>query len=446
MTGSPWPGRSPHVPLFEEIGWGESGVLRMEEVLTIHDLHRQGLSIQAIARRAGLDRKTVRKYLARGLEPPVYGPRAPRGSILEPYHDYLRGRVRAYPELSGARLLREIRALGYRGGYTIVTDYLREVRPAPMPGFEHRFETPPGEQAQVDFAHFKVVFTDEPTLVRVVWLFSLVLGHSRHLFGRFVLRQTVEEVVRCHLAAFGALGGVPRQILYDRLKAAVIDEDDEGRVIFNRTLVDLASHYGFTPKACRPYRAKTKGKVERPFRYIRQDFFLGRSFRNLDDLNAQLDDWLDQVANVRVHGTTGRRVDEAFAAEQPHLQPLPALPFRSLLRLERRITRDGMISIDGNLYSVPDGTRRRVVEVQTLPEELRIYEDGRLIAVHAPVAGRGQRVLAVGHRHRPPPGRDPLPAGPEVALKRPGDTVPERPLAIYTTVGQALARAGERRP
>lgn len=421
-------------------------MLRMEEILTVHDLHRQGLSIQAIARRAGLDRKTVRKYLARGLEPPVYGPRAPRGSMLEPYHDYLRARVQAYPELSGTRLLREIRALGYRGGYTIVTDYLREVRPASAPGFEHRFETPPGEQAQVDFAHFKLVFTDEPTQVRVVWLFSLVLGHSRHLFARFVLRQTVEEVVRCHLAAFDALAGVPRQILYDRLKAAVIDEDDEGRVIFNRTLVDLATHYGFTPKACRPYRAKTKGKVERPYRYVRQDFFLGRSFRNLDDLNAQLEDWLDQIANVRVHGTTGRRVDEAFAEEHPHLQPLPALPFRSLLRLERRITRDGMISVDGNLYSVPDGTRRRVVEVQTLPEELRIYEDGRLIAVHAPLAGRGQRVLAVGHRHRPPPGHDPRPADPETALQRPGDAVPERPLAVYTAIGQALARTGERRP
>jgi transposase len=414
----------------------------MEEILTIHDLHRQGLTVQAIARRTGLDRKTVGKYLGRGLELPAYGPRAPRMGLLEPYHDYLRQRVAAYPELSGTRLLREIRELGYAGGYSIVTDYLRDIRPERERGFEHRFETPPGQQAQVDFAHFKTVFTDEPDLVRVVWLFSLVLGHSRHLFARFVLRQTLEEVVRCHLAAFQALGGMPREILYDRMKTAVIDEDAEGRAIFNKTLVDLAAHFGFSPRACKPYRAKTKGKVERPFRYIRQDFFLGRSFRNLEDLNGQLDDWLDRIANRRRHGTTRRLIDEAFAKERQVLQPLPAVPFRSVLRLERRITRDGMISVDGNLYSVPDGTRRRVVEVQALADELRIYEDGRLVAMHEPRVGRGQRTLAAGHRRRPPPGRGAARAPGEdgVILAMPGDHVAERPLAIYDQVAQLLAR------
>ena len=276
----------------------------------------------------------------------------------------------------------------------------------------------------------------------MIWLFSLVLGHSRHLFARFVLRQTLEEVVRCHLAAFQALGGVPREILYDRMKAAVIDADAQGRAIFNKTLLDLAAHFGFSPRACKPYRAKTKGKVERPFRYIRQDFFLGRSFRNLEDLNGQLHDWLDRTANRRRHGTTRRLIDEAFAKEQQVLQPPPAVPFRSLLRLERRITRDGMISVDGNLYSVPDGTRRRVVEVQVLADELRIYEDGRLIAMHQPLIGRGQRALAAGHRRRPPPGQTPSRAPGEngLILIRPGDQVAERPLAIYDHIAQVLAR------
>ena len=105
----------------------------------------------------------------------------------------------------------------------------------------------------------------------------------------------------------------------------------DGHIVYNRSLLALGQHYGFQPRACRPYRAKTKGKVERPFSYIRQDFFLARSFRNLDDLNAQLDDWLATVANVRLHGTTQRIVSEAFAAEQPELQPLPAMPFDALL-------------------------------------------------------------------------------------------------------------------
>jgi transposase len=149
--------------------------------------------------------------------------------------------------------------------------------------------------------------------------------------------RILQTVLRCHLAAFAALDGVPPQILYDRMKTAVTGEDAEGHIVYNRALVEFARHHGFHPKACRPYRAKTKGKVERPYRYIREDFFLARSFRNLDDLNAQLRDWLQTVANPRVHATTGRIVDEAFAEEKPHLQPLPLVPFRSVLRLERRL-------------------------------------------------------------------------------------------------------------
>ena len=145
-----------------------------------------------------------------------------------------------------------------------------------VPPFEVRFETPPGEQAQVDFAQFQVVFTDEPSVMRIVWLFSLVLGYSRLIWARFVAHRDLQIVLRCHMAAFAALGGVPRQVLYDRMKTAVIGEDDQAHIVYNRALIDFAGHYGFHPKACRPYRAKTKGKVERPFRYIREDFFLAR--------------------------------------------------------------------------------------------------------------------------------------------------------------------------
>ena len=176
-------------------------------------------------------------------------------------------------------------------------------------------------------------------------------------------------MLRCHIAAFDSFGGVPEQILYDRMKTAVLgeiedpDQPTQG-IAYNPKLLSLASHYGFLPKACKPYRAKTKGKVERPFRYVREDFFLARSFRNLEDLNIQFTQWLDQLANRRRHATTQRIVAEHFAEERPHLKPLPAGPFNSVLALERRVTRDGMVSVGGNLYSVPDCTRRRTVEVQ----------------------------------------------------------------------------------
>ncbi len=237
-------------------------VVTLGEVVLIQDLKRQGLSVSAIARKVGRDRKTVRRYLERGLEAPAYGPRPPRPSLLAPYEAYLRERIAAYPELSGKRLLREIRELGYKGGYTILTDFLRDARPPKRPAFERRFETPAGRQAQVDFAEFRVAFENEPDVARKVWLFTMVLGHSRWLWGRFCAGQDLQTVLRCHIDAFAAIGGTASEILYDRMKTAVIGEDADGVVTYNRSLVALLGHYGAVPRACRPYRAKTKGKVE----------------------------------------------------------------------------------------------------------------------------------------------------------------------------------------
>ncbi len=416
------------------------------ELFVIQELHHQGLSISAIARQTGLDRKTVRKYLQRGLTAPRYGPRAPRPQLLDPYRAYLRERIEAYPTIRATRLLREVRALGYTGGYTQLTAYLRDIRPVDERGFEHRFETAAGEQAQVDFAQFKTVFVDEPDRIRVIWLFSLVLGHSRFMTGQFVWRQDLATVLRCHLAAFAELGGVPQQILYDRMKTAVLGEDEARHVIYHPRLLELADHYGFAPRACAAYRAKTKGKVERPFSYVRDDFFLAGEFRDLDDLNRQFTDWRATVANARCHGTTQRIVRKAFVEEQPQLQSLPAVPFNAVLSLERRVSRDGMVSVNGNYYSVPDRTQRRVVDVHTLADEVRIYQDRRLLAVHPVLDGRGQRHVAAGHRRWPPPGpggdRRRTTAG-GVTLTSPGQAVARRDLGVYDRIGRALA-AGER--
>jgi transposase len=419
-------------------------VIRLGELVMILDLHRQGLSVSAIARQLGRDRKTVRKYIQRGLELPAYGPRQPRPTMVTPFAPYLRERIAAFPELTGSRLLREIKELGYAGGYTAVKDFLRTIRPRALQAFEHRFETPPGKQAQVDFAYFRTVFTDQPGAERVVWLFSMVLGHSRMMWGRFVAHQDLQTVLRCHIAAFEALGGAPAEILYDRMKTAVLGEADDQGIAYNRKLLDLAAHYRFLPKACPPYRAKTKGKVERPFRYVREDFFLGGSFRNLDDLNAQFRHWLDTVANPRRHATTGRIVLKHFGEEQPYLKALPSTPFNVVLTLDRRVTREGMVSVGGNLYSVPDCTRRRVVEVHALANEIRILEDDKLIAVHPVLEGRGQRRIARAHRTAPPPANsttlreDPAPPAPAGAIVAP------RSLAFYDAVARRLAGDGGR--
>jgi transposase len=156
----------------------------------------------------GLDRKTVHKYIERGPEPPMYGPRPLRVSKIGPFSHYLRERLGVFPQPTGRRLHRELRELGYTGGYSILTDFLRDIRPNEPAPFQVRVETPPGRQGQVDFAHFRTVFTDEPGTERILWLFSLVLGHSRMLWARFVLHQDLSTLLRRQAAAFEALGGV----------------------------------------------------------------------------------------------------------------------------------------------------------------------------------------------------------------------------------------------
>ena len=282
----------------------------------ILDLHRQGLSISAIARQTGRDPKTVRKYIERGLEPPAYGPRqAGRPSKLAPYIDYLRERVTTFPELSAVRLHREIRERGYTGAYTAVKRFVAAVRPdrGPKP-FEVRFETPAGQQAQVDFARFVTEFTDEPGVTRIVWLFSIVLGHSRFIFARYVMHQDLQTLLRCHMQAFAAIGGVPIEILYDRMRT-VSSGTVEGKPRWNPTFEAFARHWGFEPRVCRPYRAQTKGKVESGVKYVKRNFLPGRVFRNLEDFNDQLRAWLAEDPEHRRQYVRARAIWTELAAE-----------------------------------------------------------------------------------------------------------------------------------
>lgn len=406
----------------------------------IHELKAQGLSISEIARRSNMDRKTVRHHLKRGRSSPRYGPRPRPGSLIDPHRSYLEQRLADYPDLSATRLMREIVEQGYTGGYTTVKAAVRGIRPPRQQHFERRFETPPGQQAQVDFAQFKVNFRSDPSATRVIWLFSMVMGYSRFLFCRFVWRQTLDNVLRCHIEAFNEIGGVPRQILYDRMKTAVLGEPEPGEIIYHPVLMSLAEHYGFQPQACRAYRPQTKGKVARPFRYVRQDFFLGTAFDDMDHLNARLDAWREGVAHARAHGTTGRIITEALAHEQPLLGKLPHGEFGDVLSLERRVTRDGMVSIDGNLYSIPDGTRSRTVDVQRTANTLRILDHGQAIAEHALLSGRGQRSVLPFHRaprSRPPAIRE---GRQTVCLTPPGHVIKERSLEVYQRIGEAKAR------
>lgn len=300
-------------------------------VLLRHYLN-EGLSKSVIARRLGIDRRTINRWIAAGEldrdldAPPRYGPRPPRPKKLDPYAAIIAQRLQDYPELSAVRLLEEVQAAGYTGGYSQLRDYVRSVRPRPAPEPPNRFETPPGKQGQVDFAEFRFPWGKRYALV-------VVLGYSRHKWFRYFKRQDMRTLFLGLEEAFRFFGGVPEELLFDQMKA-VITKDLRllgGQLVVNEEFLRFAAHWGFTPRACRPYRARTKGKVERPISYIRGNFVYGRTFLNDADLDDQRARWLDK-ANRRVHRTTGEVPLVRFERdERPLLRPLAERPYLSLV-------------------------------------------------------------------------------------------------------------------
>ncbi len=366
------------------------------------------------------------RYEKNGRKVPRYGPRPPRPSKLDPFKEYLKARIEAYPELSGVRLLSEVRALGYTGGRTILGDYLRGVTPVAPLQIEQRFEAGPGEQAQADFAVFNTGFGR-------VYAVLVVLSWSRSLYVCFGMHQDQLSLMGGLHRAFAAFGGVPGTVLFDRMRAVVSASAPDGSAVFNTEMLRFASHYGFKLRACRPYRAKTKGKVERTVSYLRSSFFYGRNFRDLEDLNAQLVTWLSGTANRRVHATTGKIPAERLEKERPVLRPVPGDAFVPAVVAGRRLTRDGFVSYNGNAYSVPEGVKSRDVEVRATPGEVRLYSGGRLVARHRVIEGRGERRLEPSHRGGVQAGDAPSPArsgSPELEFIE----VEKRPLEVYERV------------
>ena len=305
---------------------------REKRVLLRHYLE-QGASKAAMARDLKVSRQTVYRWIAAGeldrdmdKKAVKYGPRRARPSKLDPYKAIIDARLAQYPELSATRLLKEVRAAGYPGGYGQVKRYVRLTRPRPLEEPVQRFETPPGHQGQVDFAEFRLPWGKR-------YVFIVVLGYSRLMWLQYYERQTMTVVMRGLESAFQFFGGVPSELLFDQMKAVIIQDGrtDGGRLVENREFLRFSAHWGFRIRACRPYRAQTKGKVERPVGYLRRNFFYGREFISDDDLNARARQWLDTVANVRIHGTLKERPTARFEDERPHLMPLAPWSYRPVV-------------------------------------------------------------------------------------------------------------------
>src|SRR6266542_699810 len=343
-----------------------------------HELQRlldEHIPIRAIARRLTRDVKTIRRALGRSPSPA-----APAASKLVPYHALIK--EQAQQGLRSPRILREIRARGYTGGLTILKAFLRTLglHPPRPPRVFRRFETRPGEEAQSDWSPYRVLIASRETIVHA---FSLILCFSRRLFVAFFRDERLPTLLWAHQEAFRYHQGLCRRIAYDNQTAITLGRVG-GKPRWHPTFLAFAQHYGFEPSVGRPRHKERRGKVERPFHYLEHDFLAGRTFASWDDLHAQCREWLDTVANVRVHGTTRRRVDEAFAEEQPCLIVLPSISFPSARQETRIAQKDGYIPVDGSYYPVPEAlVDQGPVSVRIEPRQVHLLDAaGHIVASH----------------------------------------------------------------
>jgi transposase len=400
-------------------------------VQEIEELKRQGLSIRAISRLTGYDRKTVRKYLIRPEGVPVYGPRPKQAGKLEAFQPYLQERMSA-GVWNGRVLLREVQERGYSGSYTFLTDWMRLQRESARIVTVRRFETPAGKQAQVDWGHLGSIEIDGQE--QKMWGFSFTLGYSRSMMAEAAVNQKLGTLLRMHEEAFRQLGGVPEEILYDRMKTVWLDTDERGEIVWNPVFLDLARYWGFTPRLCRPYRAQTKGKVESGVKYIRRNFLCGLQGREpscLSDLNAELRKWVWEVANQRVHGTTHEQVAARWEEERGSLQTVNWRPPYPYLDDElRKVARDAYVSWKSSRYSVPWEYAGRSVWVRERGQDLEVHVGSEKIAVHNQ-ALQAHRVVTQAEHHR----GIPLGSRPEakilIHIHDMAPVVEIRPLAAY---------------
>jgi len=366
--------------------------------------HQTGASIRAIARDLGISRGAVVRALARlqaqreGRAAPLPGPR-PRHSIVDPFEPILKELLAKYPNLTGERAWQELRQRGFTGGYTVVRQRVRLLRPRLAPAPVPRFEPGPGVQAQMDYGVYDLDFTREGR--RRVYLFSYLLGYSRRQYLHWVESMDLVTTLRHHVRAFHHLGGVARVCLYDNFKAVVLWHDADGP-LYNPKFLAFATHYGFRPQACRVRRPQTKGKVERKFFYVETSLLNGRTFDTLDHLNEVTQQWLANVADVRVLRDFKESPRERHAREQPHLLPLPVCDFDTALMLYRHVNVEGFVAYRLNFYSVPWSYIGQVLPVRVLADEVIVYSIGlEEIARHPLVSGTATGVRQTIKSHHP---------------------------------------------
>ena len=360
------------------------------EILRLHATEHW--PVGTIATQLRVHHSTVRRVLAQAGVP---AQKSVRASMVEPYLAFITETLAKYPTLRASRLYAMVRERGYPGAPDHFRAIIARLRPRPAGEAYLRLRTLPGEQAQVDWAHFGTLAIGRA--VRPLMAFVMVLSYSRHLFLRFYLGAAMSYFIRAHVEAFTYFQGVARTALYDNLKSAVLERVGEA-IRFHPTLLELAAHYHFQPRPVAIARGNEKGRVERAIRFAREAFFAARSFRNLDELNAQAAAWCQGEAAERpCPEDRSRRVRELFAEEQPHLLALPEQAFPTEQRVEVSAHKTPYVRFDLNDYTIPHTHVNRTLTLLASLDTVRILDGQALIATHPRSFDRGVQIEEPAH-------------------------------------------------
>jgi transposase len=359
----------------------------------IHDARqKQGLTAVQIARELGIDRRTVAFWLAE----PKFRQRkaAPRSSKLDAHKGQIVRLLQSHP-YTATQIFQQLREAGYTGGVSIVKQFVSQVRPPRKPAFL-TLTFAPGECAQVDWGEFGTITIGNTR--RRLSFFVMVLCHSRMLYVQFTPAQTMEHFLDCHVNAFAYFGGTTTKTMVDNLRSAVLRRITGQPAQLNPCYKDFADHYGFEVVPCGVGQPQEKGRVENAVAYVKKNFLAGQEpFTNLDLLNRAARQWLDTIANVRVHGTTHRRPVDLLATEKPSLRPLPIAPYDVAVIDQTRANSQFRVIVDTNRYSVPAEHAGAAVTLKLYPEHVCIYRQEKLIARHVRCWDRHQDIEHPDH-------------------------------------------------
>jgi len=366
-------------------------MIRSESITMIREKALEGKSTYAIGKELGISKNTVKKYMDPG--PCVRSKYPMRGSKLDPFKPEI-NRLMESGIFNCVVIMDRIEDLGYEGKISVLKDYVRPFRPPKHVPAVRRYETKPGQQAQMDWGICRYI--DTAGITHKVPAFIMILGFSRMRYVEFTKRCDLFSLERCIIDAFEYFGGVPDTVLTDNMKT-VIDGRESGKPIWNGAFLDFCCDIGFVPKVCRVRRPETKGKVERLVNYVKNNFIPGREFTAIADLNLQAMSWCEK-ANAKISGTTGETAYHMLSSE--HLSSLPDPVIRDRYRYEsRRVSRDGFISYDGVRYGVPWEYSSRQVTVRAGKDRIEIFDGLQRISEHA-VEPRSGRIVYLEGQYR----------------------------------------------